>query len=855
MFTNKKTNKVIEKPLLLEECLAKTFKNKNGDKQQGRKVTEHCQIVGKVAKELIARMPQWLCDDLFPKGSELIAACHDLGKVSPTFQEKIYRGTQGYQKNSKPELKNANPDIEKLWGGHAGVSQATAKHLKLGKYIPKIFGQHHGYSPMLSNLATDAVFGGESWQQQREVLVNELKKCLETEFPEVKSDTQARVLAGLTTVADWIGSSSRFDNPTEDWRPFIKQALDEAGFVKPQLHPDLNFKQVFGFEPREIQQTLIENSTQAGVYVLEAPMGIGKTEAALYAAYKVMTNEQATGIYFALPTQLTSDKIHERVNDFLESVLMPNSLHREALLVHGNAWLKRTMAVEGNPDGSWFQGSKRGILAPFAVGTIDQALMAVMSVKHGFVRTFGLAGKVVILDEVHSYDAYTGTLLDELVKELRKLHCTVIILTATLTTERRQKLTNQQPKEQHYPLISVSPNEGELQELAVDLSENNRVSIHCCKQQELAIDEALKRAEEGQQVLWIENTVAEAQAIYKQLSASDIKVECGLLHSRFLKCDRVNNEAKWVELYGKNNPMARKQKGRILVGTQVLEQSLDIDADFLVSRFCPTDMLLQRIGRLWRHDESYRPDNAQREVWLLAPELHAAIKDAKIAFGKTAKVYSPYVLCRSLAEWHHRESIQLPKDIRPLIEATYQAQEETGIMLGYQQELEKKREMLQSLALVGLSKGGQTLPEDVSTRYSEQDSVQVLLIKAYRHHPDKQATEITLLNDKTHILPKNLKFYKKPEWRELAALLVQNTVQVADYLAPEKLAIKELEWLKNYFYLGNPEFGESLLRVAIVNEADEIKHLMGGKALESYQLSYESSYGYQAIKTVKTKEI
>lgn len=839
------------KALLLDQCLAKTY----GDKQLGRKVTEHCQIVGEVARELIARMPPWLRDDLFTSGSELIAACHDLGKVSPTFQEKIYRGTEGYQNNAKSELKNVNPDIEKLWGGHAGVSQATAVQLNLGRYIPKILGQHHGYSPILSNLANDAVFGGENWQQQREALVNELKKRLDTDFPEVKGDTQSRVLAGLTTVADWIGSSARFDDPKEDWQPFIKKALDEAGFVKPQLQPNLSFTQVFGFKAREIQQTLIENCKQSGVYVLEAPMGIGKTEAALYAAYKLLNSGEVTGIYFALPTQLTSDKIHERMNGFLESVLAPNSPHRDALLVHGNAWLKRTMAVEGNPNGSWFQEGKRGILAPFSVGTIDQALMAVMSVKHGFVRAFGLAGKVVILDEVHSYDAYTGTLLDELVKELRKLYCTVIILTATLSTERRQKLIDQHAKAQYYPLISVSPNGGKLQELAVNLPENNSVAIHCCKQQALAMDEALKRAEEGQQVLWIENTVAEAQAIYKQLSAIDINVDYGLLHSRFLKCDRANNEAKWVKLYGKNNPEARQKKGRILVGTQVLEQSLDIDADFLVSRFCPTDMLLQRIGRLWRHENSYRPDNAQREAWLLMPELQAAIKEAKAEFGKTAKVYSPYVLCRSLAVWHQLDSIELPKDIRPLIEVTYQAQDEIEEMCLYQQELNKKREILQRLALVGLSKGGQTLPENVSTRYSEQDSVQVLLIKAYRHQPEKQATEITLLNGSTYILPKNLKFYDKSQWRELAALLIQNTVQVADYIAPEKLAIKELDWLKNYFYLGNPEFGESLLRVALVNDADEVKRLMGGNALEGYELSYEPSYGYQTIKTVKTKEI
>ncbi len=849
MFKKNKKSE-LKKALPLNECLAKTF----ADKQPGRKVTEHCQIVGEVAKELMTRMPLWLKEDLFPEGSELIASSHDLGKVSPTFQEKIYRGTQGYHTHSKPELSDANPDVEKLWGGHAGVSQATAEHLKLGKYIPKILGQHHGYSPKLSNLANDAVFGGESWQKQREDLVNELKQRLNADYPEIKTDTQARVLAGLTTVSDWIGSSSHFDNPEEDWKPIINQSLDEAGFIKPQVQADLSFLDVFGFEPREIQQTLIENSTQASVYVLEAPMGIGKTEAALYAAYKVIASGKATGIYFALPTQLTSNKIQERMNTFLETILTKGSPHRESLLIHGNAWLKRTIAVEGNPNGSWFQAGKRGILAPFAVGTIDQALMAVMNVKHGFVRSFGLAGKVVILDEVHSYDAYTGTLLDELVKELRKLHCTVIILTATLTTERRKKLIGQTPKQQSYPLISISSNEGDLQELAVTLPENNRVAICCCQDQELAIDEALKRAEQGQQVLWIENTVAEAQAIFKQLSAIDIGVDYGLLHSRFLKCDRETNEEKWVALFGKNNHKARQKTGRILVGTQVLEQSLDIDADFLVSRFCPTDMLLQRIGRLWRHDDSYRPDTAKREAWLLTPILNEAIADAEKQFGNTAKVYSPYVLCRSLEVWHQLENIQLPTDMRPLIEATYQPKQEIEAMCEYQQVLNKKRESLQRLALVGLSKGGQTLPEDISTRYSEQDNVQVLLLKAYQYHPEKQATEVTLLNGDKYLLPKNLKFYDKSQWRKLAALLLQNTVQVANYYAPAKSSIKELEWLRNYFYLGNPELGESLLRVALVNDADEIIGLTGGKALENYELSYESCYGYHVVKTVKNKE-
>src|SRR5690625_5144301 len=169
-------------------------------------------------------------------------------------------------------------------------------------------------------------------------------------------------------------------------------------------------------------------------------MGLGKTEAALYASYRMLESGQASGIYFALPTQLTSNKIYERFQCFLEAVLAGDCRHR-SLLLHANAWLlEKDMGEEGRPGGAWFNQSKRGLLAPFAVGTIDQALMAAMNVKHGFVRAFGLAGKVVILDEVHTYDSYTGTLLDALINLLSQLDCTVIVLSATLNQQRRQQL-------------------------------------------------------------------------------------------------------------------------------------------------------------------------------------------------------------------------------------------------------------------------------------------------------------------------------------------------------------------------------------------------------------------------------
>jgi CRISPR-associated endonuclease/helicase Cas3 len=455
-----------------------------------------------------------------------------------------------------------------------------------------------------------------------------------------------------------------------------------------------------------------------------------------------------------------------------------------------------------------------------------------------------LAGKVVILDEVHSYDAYTGTILDELVKALRELSCTVIILSATLTQERRGKLLAQPVHAEDYPLISAAPCHAKLQELTVAPLGNHDVAIHCCQADSEAIEEALKRAEQGQQVLWIENTVAEAQAIFGKLAGCDIDIEVGLLHSRFLKTDRADNENYWVNLYGKDNAIERQAKGRVLVGTQVLEQSLDIDADFLVSRFAPTDMLLQRMGRLWRH-ENTRPALAKREAWLLVPELNAAIEN-KDLFGDSAFVYAPYVLCRSLAVWHERRNVSLPLDIRVLIEATYVEQTETGKMLRYFSELEEKRKKLEQLARYGLSKAGETLSESAATRYSEQDTVQVLLLSRYQTNADNTGTEITLLTGEKILLPRGVKNQDKARWRKLAAKLLNNTVQVSNHHAPQALSIKELNWLSEFFYLGNPEFGESLLRVALVNESDEIKSLFGGESSEKYQLSYNNHLGYYA---------
>ncbi len=859
-WPKKRKDATARNSLALSQCLAKTY----DEKTKGRRVLNHCHIVGEVAKELISRLPKFLRESLFPAGSELIAAAHDWGKISPTFQEKIYRGCEGYVDNSIDELVGIDPRIEKNWGGHAGVSMATAKALDVGKYIPEILGQHHGFMPNLGGkLAEDGCFGGTSWLNRRREYFVELKKLLNCDFPKVKDPLHASVLSGLTTVSDWIGSGKDFDDPSQDWRPLISQSLDSAGFVKPVLKKDQSFEDIFDFkDTKPIQQALIRSCNTPGVYVMEAPMGIGKTEAALYAAYQVMAKDLATGIYFALPTQFTSEKVHERVIEFLEKILADDCPHRKPLLLHGNAWLKQTqMGEEGKPGGSWFQSSKRGILAPFGVGTIDQALMAVMNVKHGFVRTFGLAGKVVILDEVHSYDAYTGTLLDELVSALRKLQCTVIVLSATLTIERRSELLGTKTEKDAYPLVSASPQGGNLQEFEVTVLPNDLVHLSWVEQKEEVIDGALRRACEGQQVLWIENTVTEAQDVYSLLAARthEMDVACGILHSRFTQTDRDRKERHWVELFGKDGKQKRIAKGRILVGTQVLEQSLDIDADYMITRFCPTDMLLQRFGRLWRHSETKRASNARREAWIIAPNLDVTIENPEKAFGKTAFVYNPYVLCRSLEVWRDKRSVSIPENIRGLIESTYQERDEQNQMATWKNELFKGKgnhgkrrigiEAMKSLAQAGISKAGTTLSENKSaTRYGEQESVQVLLLRNILH--PKGSVELTFLDGNRLTLKTDIKTKDRNEWRKFAVSIMKQIVNVPQHHAPAAVPRNSIHWLSHYLYLGNKDYEESLVRVALVEKNGELKLPGGGAVSDKYDLKYSEHVGYQVCRSL-----
>ncbi|MCF7939144.1 MAG: CRISPR-associated helicase Cas3' [Spirochaetales bacterium] len=843
-----------------KDLIAKTFPEEETEKYRIMNLYTHCLIVGLTAREIAKRFPEWLENKLFPSGYELVCAVHDIGKAYPHFLEKIMRsGVPEYQANTFTGLEGAEPSTEKANGYHWSVSRAALKEIRdTGPYIPEIAGRHHGVSPNTMGRATDERYGGIQWQALREELVYDLKNTLDTEWPIITDNTHASVISGLTSVSDWVGSGisglDAYEDELNKIEAIVKERVDKAGFLVPKVQEGLQFEDVFdGYNPYPLQKAFIDTVSGPGIYSIEEQMGRGKTEAALYAAYLLLQNGMARGIYFALPTKLTSDRIFHRFNSFLDNILDTKGSKSASLLLHGDSWLKwAEMSEAGLPGNEWFAHRRRAILAPFAVGTVDQALMAVMNVRYGFVRTFGLAGKVVILDEVHSYDSYTGRLLDVLVAELHKLGCTVIILSATLTKGRRKSIMGLETPialETAYPLAIAHTDEKEIKSTSIDDGEQCEIGVRLITNDEEAFEEALCRAEEGQQVLWIENTVAEAQNRYRMCGArsSDMPVSVGLLHSRFLQCHRMDIENNWVEAFGKGGGQTRYPKGRILIGTQVLEQSLDIDADFIVTNIAPIDMILQRIGRLWRHRnyDSMRPTGAKREVFIISPTVEKVSGNPAHAFGPSGYVYAPYILARTLEVLRNREQLEFPRDIRLLLENTYADREEAELKF-VKQELLSEAEKLRSLAAVGIATGGKTLPESkASTRYSDRETAEVLLLKNMVHQKDVTYLEF-LDGTKLNLPRRNTSKISTNERKDVALKINPQLVTVAEHMAPKAVNRSELLWLSPYIYIGDEE--HQPFRIALVGKDGLLTWNASDRVNDKYTLHYRADIGYIADK-------
>lgn len=655
------------------------------------------------------------------------AGLHDLGKATPVFQRKI--------PEHEKRLQVAGLDFPVRDVPHGALSVPLATGALAGRAVPealarsvaRAIGAHHGEFASLASLqnllgtprALLGAYGGKSplWNKLRSELVDALAKCCgvvnwpAAPFAWGPQGRNAFIveLAGLTTTADWLGSNEavfHYVQPPATPERYWALAQDRAaemmqttGWRRPPRPLRRRFHDLFSKDPWPLHTAIEDVLAQLdgpALILVEAPMGEGKTEA----AFTVFDTRGDNGLYFALPTQATSNQILGRVERFLKDAF-PEQTH-ELHLVHGDAALsdrygalqeraRRLKSIHDDGGGgqdqgpvadAWFTRRKRALLAPLGVGTIDQALLGVLGVRHGFLRLYGLAGKTVVIDEVHAYDTYSSKLIDRFLQWLRPLGATVVLLSATLPAARRRELLaawGAAPVEEvPYPRITVAqerkavarPFKSRRTPLPVTLSWLGH---------EAAFSRLTQVLSQGGCAAWITNTVASSQRVFSCLKSLKAKgslppdAEIGLLHARLPFAVRAEREIAAERSFGPPREGQARPRCAILVGTQVLEQSLDLDFDLMITELAPVDLVLQRAGRLHRHARAWRPAPLQApQLWLLEPD--GASRPQGPAFGAAICVYDERLLLETWRALRDRKEIVVPADIETLIESVYAGQ-------------------------------------------------------------------------------------------------------------------------------------------------------------------------------------
>lgn len=669
-----------------------------------------------------------------------IAAIHDLGKATPVFQAKtrnrgfpdaldavlLENQLQAGLVMPLDSYKMSFPNAGK--SPHALATQLLLEKFGCSRHFAAILGSHHGkpansmmlFSQKIESYSKNYGFnssGREGWEAvQREALQYALNLSGFSSLSQLpKPDMEAQVLlSGLAIMADWIASNETYFpyiDLDSDWprmlTPQVTQVRADRGWQSLNLPACWDaqdgsmgtalYQERFLlddhslFVPNAMQLAaaqVAQETLQPGIMVIEAPMGQGKTEAALVAGEIYAQKAGRSGIFFALPTQATSDGIFSRIQYWAS--LLDSGREHSIRLAHGKAQFNRQYSklFEGGSNigvdeadplvvHPWFEGSKKSLLADFVVGTVDQMLMAALRQKHVMLRHIGLVNKVVIIDECHAYDAYMNQYLERVLGWLGSYGVPVIMLSATLPASKRRSMveaylgdrkpdTGEEKNCWHqsvgYPVITWTDG-GSVNSLspgAVTASaevELGRIAL------EGITNYLTGQLEEGGCIGLLFNTVKAAQQMADRLRPYfGDAVE--LLHSRFIAPDRATKEEQLLDELGKPRIGRARPPLRIVVGSQVLEQSLDIDFDLLITQLCPMDLLLQRIGRLHRHKRR-RPTAFTRARCLI-------IKDENTLIDKGSEfVYGRYLLMRTVALLPPDGTMTLPGDIPKLVQAVY----------------------------------------------------------------------------------------------------------------------------------------------------------------------------------------
>jgi CRISPR-associated endonuclease/helicase Cas3 len=592
-------------------------------------------------------------------------ALHDLGKFDVRFQLKAPDAlAAAWQPLGKQDHRLSLKEISEFDHGWAGIAWAKQEYKqwvnhddtdseiweKWNPWLAAVTG-HHGdfYTPAMAGLALDTDDAlVEHDRHARVAFVNLLAQlflapaglCIK-DAPPPCSDSAQCWLAGFCAVCDWVGSNTDvfkyqapkpsatlvdyFDASVEKIQTddvvhnfgLLAKAMDYKG-VSDLLKPEES--------PRGVQVRVDSIPTVPGLTLIEAPTGSGKTEAALAYAWRLLEQGNADSIVFALPTQATANAMLTRTEEFAVKIFGDANM----VLAHGKRGFNKAFqrlvdsgqrrTVQGKVEAAaqcaaWLANSrKRVFLGQIGICTVDQVLLSVLPVRHKFVRGFGVNKSVLIVDEVHAYDAYMHGLLGEVLRRQKATGGSAILLSATLPAHVRAKLLgawessgiNDAPypalwhaTQGNAPCITV-PDEHR--------PEQREVLTECLKlpgafPDESVIERIINAAEIGARVAVVMNLVDDAQRLARLLRGKTT-IDVDVFHARYRFIDRQQKEEAVKTKYGREAP---RDGGRIVVATQVVEQSLDLDFDWMLTQICPVDLLFQRLGRLHRHQRKHRP--------------------------------------------------------------------------------------------------------------------------------------------------------------------------------------------------------------------------------------------------------
>jgi CRISPR-associated endonuclease/helicase Cas3 len=712
----------------------KTKANASGAPLSHRLV-HHSLDVAAVAERLLVAFPRRLefIARLCHSGPEAakallirLIALHDIGKFHPSFQAK------------QPEL--CLPELVREGASGGGRHDAIGYKMLdseefdfLGDFQPcradwydgyffdlcAAVAFHHG-SP--SGCEPDFLKGARLVRPAVAAFRAQLAELmpLEGAITGPASDKDSAILswsvAGLTVLSDWIGSNSRyFDYPQREmslaayWehaRAQAAQAVAASGILpaSPKSLETANGFLPAGHAASPLQEAVFGLRLGEGpqLFIIEDVTGAGKTEAALMLASRLLCAGRASGLYFALPTMATANAMYERMSASYRGLFEAAALPSLAL-AHGRKALHDGFSSSileisepeagsrtASPDdeaaeamcAAWIADDRRkAFFAHVGAGTIDQALLGVLPSRHQALRLWGLADRVLIIDEAHSYDPYVNKELERLIEFHAALGGSAIVLSATLASGNRQTLVNsfsrgiQSPSRTiesgDYPLLTAVSSAA-LTETPVAMRKGlpRNLPVRRLATMETAIGEVRAAAEKNAAVAWIRNTVDDAIEACEALEKHGL--EPLLLHARFAMGDRLDKEREIQRALGRDS--GGEQRQRVIVGTQILEQSLDYDVDAMVIDLAPVDLMIQRAGRLWRHRRGQRPLPSP-ELLIVSPDPDepAIGKDWYAALSRRAAgVYQDTgVVWRSAKALFDAGFIDTPGNVRELIARTY----------------------------------------------------------------------------------------------------------------------------------------------------------------------------------------